>query len=405
MSPARFRVIHAGRRSYKSEIFGRRWVVGKAMESPDTSWFYGGPTYRQTKMICWKGIKLLSPRWAVNSISETELSIQYQNGSEVCLVGFDRRERFEGKEKWDGGVLDEYAHMEKAVWDETVEPALRDTKGPCNFIGKPAGRNHYFELSQYARGSGNPEWDDFCWFSADVLDPVEIDKAKDRLDERTFRQEYEGSFESYEGRAYIYYDSKVHRKVQSFNDRLPVCVSCDFNLDPCLWLIGQDVNGKISAQEEIRQRQTNIWAMCNILKDRLTARIGKEADKHLTIFYGDYEHGKTRSVSAVASSWTILQQEFAKWNVQWRVRPNPRVIDRINAVNSKLRTAKGTIQLEIDPMCIELHKDFEIVSMDMLQSPTQKNTMPDRTHASDALGYWINYDYPIVGRGAKLSEN
>ena len=327
--------------------------------------------------------------------SESELYLRTITGTEIWCIGFDKPERFEGS-VWHGGILDEFADMKATVWKENVRPALMDTKGWCWLIGVPAGRNHYYDLVEYARGSGDPSWADYNWFSEDVLDANEVDQLKSQYDERTYRQECCGSFESYEGRAYIYYNAEVHRKTQSFNSRVPVCIACDFNLDPCVWLIGQDVNGKISVQEEIKQRQTNIWAMCNTLKDRLHQRIGKDANKHLVIFYGDLEHGQARSVSATKSSWQIIKDEFKGWSAEYRLRGHPRIIDRINSVNSKLRTAKGEVQLGIDPACVELHKDFEIVSTDMLQNPTQKNTMPDRTHASDCIGYWIDYDYPVT---------
>ena len=357
--------------------------------------FYGGPTYKQVKMIAWNAIKQLSPRWSIRNISESELRIDYINGSELWMIGFDKRQRFEGKERWTGGVIDEYAQMEKEVWDNTVEPALRDTGGWCNFIGKPEGKNHYAELSEYARLSGDDEWDDFCWHSSDIMNPAEVEKARQRLDQRTFDQEYGGQFVSYEGRTYVYYDSIVHRKPQVFDGSYPLCFTLDFNLDPCIWLIGQDRVGFISFQDEIKQRQTDIWKMCAALKRRIEFTLGNKQYTHKLLFYGDYEHGQARSVSATSSSWQILRDEFKHYNAEFRLKGHPRIIDRVNSVNSKLRSADGVVRLGIDPKCIELLKDFEMVSMDML---TEKKNAGDRTHASDAAGYWINFEYPTTGK-------
>ena len=39
-----------------------------------------------------------------------------------------------------------------------------------------------------------------------------------------------------------------------------------------------------------------------------------------------------------------------------------------------------------------------MVDMDMLTSPTAKDKIPDRTHGSDCVGYWINYEYPVTPR-------
>jgi hypothetical protein len=285
--------------------------------------------------------------------------------------------------------------MKPSVWSENVSPALVDTKGWCWLIGVPEGRNHYFDLSQYAKNSGDPEWRDYQWLTSEVLDASEVEKERSRLDERTFRQEYEGSFESYEGRAYVYYDSEIHRKPQSFSSSFPLFVSCDFNLDPCIWVIGQDKNGFISIQEELKQRQTDIWKMCGELKQRFESRLGSKCHTHPIIFYGDYEHGKTRSVSATHTSWSIIRDEFNGWAVDFRLKSHPRIIDRVNAFNSKLRNARGEVKLGIDTICADLHKDLEMVSMELLQSEVEKSKHKDRTHASDGVGYMIEYEYPV----------
>ena len=365
------------------------------METPNSSWFYGGPTYKQTKMLCWNALKALSPPYFVKNISETDLTITYLNGSQLWVIGFDKRERFEGKERWNGGVLDEYANMDAEVWPNTVEPALRDSGGPCHFIGKPVGRNHYFELSEFARSGVDAEWEDFNWWTEDVLDPLEIAKAKARVDERTFNQEYRGEFVSYEGRAYVYHDTSVHRVVKPFNPELPVTCALDFNISPCLWELAQIDRENVHFFDEIRQTGTDIWRMCAELKRRLEKR-GLRPGARL-VFYGDYTSASRRDVSATAASWDIIRGEFHQWQPQFRLRKNPNIVDRINAVNSRLRSADGRVRLTYDPKCAELGKDFELVDMEMLT--TKKGQAGDRTHASDAVGYLVHYEWDILGRG------
>lgn len=396
----RFKTVHAGRRSYKTEI-AKRTLVTEACKYGKQRYFFGAPTRDQAKQIAWNDIKLLSLPMVVDK-SETELYVKLASGSEIWVVGFDKPERFEGR-IWHGGILDEYADMKERAWIESVRPALTDTGGWAWLIGVPAGKNHYYELVERARSGKDEEWADYNWLSADVLPFNEIEKLKESYDERTYRQEFEGSFESYEGRAYIYYDADIHRKPQAYSPYMPICVSCDFNLDPCVWILGQDFNGFISVQDEIKQNQTDIWKMCAELKHRLEAKAGRDCKRKLTIFYGDLEHGKSRSVSATATSWEIIRGEFVQWNVEFRLRGHPRIIDRVNAVNTKLRNVKGEPKLGIDPKCKELHKDMEMVSLEILQNES-KNTAKDRTHASDDLGYWINYDYPIVNRGGTMVE-
>ena len=383
-STVRFQVVHAGRRSFKTEIAKRR-LVREVLDNAYQRYFFGGPTRDQVKRIGWKDLKNLIPKWAILDVSETELRIELVNHAELHCIGFDKPERFEGT-VWHGGVLTEFPHFKDTAWDENIAPALRDVGGWAIIEGVPEGRNHYFELSEYAKHSGDLEWVDYCWFTAEVRDPAEVEKEKARLDERTFRQEWEGSFESYEGRAFCYYDPQTHRKPCAFNAAYPLDIMCDFNLDPCIWVLGQDIGGKLYGLDEIKQRQTDIYKMCVELKRRVSEQYRNVRLK----FYGDYQHGKARSLSAIASSWQIIRSEFP--GAEFRYRPNPLILDGVNAVNSKHRNMAGQVMFQLDPKCVESHKDFDQVS---LQDIIDRKEGKERGHASSCWRYRIHYDYPV----------
>jgi len=359
------------------------------MCDPGVNLFIGAPTREQAKRVFWPDIKLLAGP-TISDKSESELWIELITGSRIHCIGFDKPERFDGS-VWHGGILDEYADMKPEVWGEHVYPALIDTGGWCWFIGVPAGMNHFYDLIQSAKERNDEDWVDYCWHSADVIDPAEVERAKATMDPRTFRQELEGSFESYEGRAFAYYNPASHRGAISFDRSHPLCVACDFNLDPCIWLLGQDVRGKIRVVGEIVQRRTDIFRMCVELWKRYETLGGGKL-----IFYGDYQHGTARSVSAVSSSWGILRGEFPR--AEFRIKPNPRIIDGINSVNAKLRNAKGETALIIDPSAVELHKDLNQVSTQDILDRTEGS---GRGHASSCLRYWMHYEYPII-TGGKL---
>jgi len=366
--------------------------VVDAMSNVNASLFYGAPTRNQAKAVAWNDLKALTRAVTIDK-SETELFIKLVSGSHIYIVGFDKPERFEGR-PWDGGVLDEYAYMKAGVWSETVQPALMDTLGWCWFIGKPEGRNHYFDLSEYARLSGDPEWADYCWFTADVLDPEEVERKRQTMDERTFRQELEGSFESYEGLAYTYHDKDRHQIERNFNPHLPVIVCCDFNLDPCIWLIGQDSSAFTYIDREIMQRRTDVWRMCVELKKQLYAFVGDRAPQHKTYVFGDHQHGVSRSLSTVATttSWKLIETEFKGWNVEIRHKSNPRIIDRVNATNSRMRSADGTVRFGYSKKCAQLARDYDTVDLAMMSATDQG----DRTHACSAVDYFMNLTYPVL---------
>ena len=365
------------------------------MAKQNQSLFFGAPTRGQAKRIAWKDIKALTPKWAISAISDGELWIRYKTGSELWVIGFDAPERFDGKPQWHGGVLDEYADMKPEVWTEHVEPALRDTRGWCWFVGVPEGKNHFYDLVEDARSGKNEQWADYCWYSSDVMHPDEIEEVKSRLDGRTYRQEYEGSFESYEGRVYSYYDNDIHR-VERGLEPYPIFIACDFNVTPAVWEIGQDTNEFTYVYDEVSLSNTDVFKMCAELKARLTTIFDedKELLKRFPLrFYGDYS-GMGRSFNGTLSSWEIIKQHFTGWNVEFRLQHNPNIVDRVNAVNARMRSSDGGVSFGCSKRCVQLIKDFNMCEMDDLKK--NKNQAGDRTHASDALGYMIHYEHPVL---------
>jgi len=95
-------------------------------------------------------------------------------------------------------VLDEYADMKPSVWETVLRPALADQKGHALFIGTPLGRNHFYDLFKYAE-LGNDEtyqaWH-FTSYDNPLLDPEEINTAKQSMSSYAFRQEFMASFEA-----------------------------------------------------------------------------------------------------------------------------------------------------------------------------------------------------------------
>jgi hypothetical protein len=156
------------------------------------------PTRDQAKRIFWSDLKaLVAPEWRATEPSESELIIRLANGAEIHVLGLDKPERIEGV-GWDGGVLDEYANMKPTVWQEHIRPALSDRNGWCDFTGVPEGRNHYYDLDQYAKAQmlahgPESEWGSYHWVSALVLPKGEIEAARRHMDALTFAQEYEAS--------------------------------------------------------------------------------------------------------------------------------------------------------------------------------------------------------------------
>lgn len=378
-SKARFKVIVAGRRSGKTELAKRKLVLSLCKKTiyEDARYFAGAPTRQQAKDIFWDDLKALTPKTWIRNISETELKITTHMNTSIKVLGLEVPARIEGQ-PWDGGVLDEYGNMKAMAWDENVRPSLSDRNGWCDFTGVPEGFNHYKDL--YDAVPDDYEWDRFYWKSADILPVSEIESAKRALDPKTFRQEYEASFEDAQGQVYYAYspDNQIDCEI---NPNYPLILCVDFNVDPCIWEVAQNINGKVFVVDEIRRQNTNTEEMC---RDYLT-RYGK----HSTIVYGDSAGNSRGTRGNVGQSDYVIMSEMGLRR-QVLKKANPRVKDRVNAVNGMLCNAKGERKLFHHPRCVELKKDFQKIVWNG-DEINKKDIL--RTHATDGLGYFIEYEF------------
>jgi predicted phage terminase large subunit-like protein len=91
--------------------------------------------------------------------------------------------------------------MKPSVWELILRPTLADVKGSALFIGTPDGKNHFYDLWLQAGKDDFPEWEQFSYNSTDnpLLDPEEIEAARQSMSSQAFRQEFEASFESFNG--------------------------------------------------------------------------------------------------------------------------------------------------------------------------------------------------------------
>jgi hypothetical protein len=382
----RFAVVPAGRRSGKTELAKRRLVCSlfRKKEWAETRYFAAAPTRDQAKRIFWKDLKALVPQNLVKRIYESDLCIVTTGGSELWVAGLDRPQRIEGT-PWDGGVLDEFANMKPTVWTENIRPALSDRLGWCWFIGVPEGLNHFKDLADYARSDEADEWGYYSWPSSDIIEEGEIEAARRELDPRTFRQEYEASFESATGAVYYAYDRARHEDSRIERDPgAPIIICCDFNVDPCVWELAQSDARGIRVFDEIVLRDTN------------TTQMGKEflsrygTHKAGFVLYGDAA-GSARSTTGNSDYALLYELGYKDQRIR---RANPMVKDRVNAVNAVLENTRGEVRLTHSPRCIHLKRDFESVCWSESTGEINKSN-PMRTHASDALGYYIEREFPL----------
>ena len=384
-SDKRFRVLVTGRRFGKTHLAIRE--LCKAASKPNQLVWYVAPSYRMAKQIVWDKLKnkLLDLNW-VDRYNETDLHLILRNGSKICLRGADNSQNLRGV-GINFLIIDETQDVDKKAWMEVLRPTLSDTQGSALFTGTPKGLGNWFH-DLYTNQKTSKEWDSFQFTTLDggQVPEEEIESAKNDLDDRTFRQEYMGTFETYSGQ--VYYNFSETNITQGFmrkdNNDIPkhILVGCDFNIDPMSACIAFRHKEQIIIFDEITIYGSNTDELCQELKTRYP-------DYKITI-YPDPASRQRKTSAGGRTDLSILQN--AGFDVRVRNQHTP-VRDRINAVNSALKSADGTVKFKVHPACKNVIKSLQ------KQIYKPGTSIPDNnenlSHMSDAVGYLIDYIYPV----------
>ena len=381
-SDSRFRVVVAGRRfgkTYLSTLELLRVALGvDGKKVHNKNCWYVAPTYKAAKEIAWDMLKSIVRDKDVSKINESELSIRFKNGSVISLKGAEKPDNLRGR-SLDFVVLDEIADMRPETWNEVIRPSLSDRQGTALFIGTPKGRNHFYDL-------WTQDLDDWASFQYTTLQggnvpDFEIEAAKRDLDERTFKQEYEAAFVNYSGIIYYNFDRQESVKPTLLGEDV-LHIGMDFNLDPMSAVVAVRQDNALRIIDEIVIYGSNTDEMVDELKVRYP-------NKKLVI-YPDPACRQRKTSAGGRTDLSILQN--AGFAVKVRER-HTSVRDRINSVNARLKTSDGERHLFVDPKCRQVIKSLE------RQTYKEGTSQPDKEsgydHMNDALGYLVDYLYPI----------
>ena len=219
----RFKVVAAGRRTGKSRLAAYMLIVNALQTKKGHVWYIAN-TQGQARDVMWSTLlEIAHP--VIESSHINNLQIKLINGTKISLKGADRPETMRGV-SLKFVVLDEYGSMKSEVWETIIRPSLADQKGSALFIGTPFGRNHFYDLYNYANSDKDKEFKAWHYSSFDneLLDPKEIEAARKSMSSYAFRQEFMASFEAASGGLFkedwIQYDEQEPEKGRWY-------ISCD----------------------------------------------------------------------------------------------------------------------------------------------------------------------------------
>jgi PBSX family phage terminase large subunit len=184
-----------------------------------------------------------------------------------------------------------------------------------------------------------------------------------------------------QGRVYKDFNRDKHMMKRE-TEGWEIAAGQDYNVDANTVVIFAYTSKVIAVFDEIRLKNSGTYDMAEALKD-----------KYPGIKVMPDSTGSARKTSSSQSDHDIMRQ--AGFQVL-APRKNPPVRDRVNAVNRLLREERITFN-----NCPNLIMDME---RNVWRNGDIDKRDPEQTHASDAIGYAINWLFPIHERIATVKQ-
>ena len=300
------------------------------------------------------------PAGWIAKISETELKITTRFGSTLKVAGLDKPQRIEGS-GYDFVVVDERADVKPEAISRSIVPALLDRKGKLWEIGVPkrfgVGAESYnkrFDDIQAGRIKNGIALE---WKSSEVVPEDELEELRTSMTAEDFAEQFEAMVLNIGGQVY-YAFSDANIKECKYDERKPIIVGSDFNVDPMCWTIGQEHRGPNGTEfhviDLLWKRNTNTYDSLDALYAAYGAHTGG------WFFHGDAS-SKARKTSSIETDLAIIRNDtrFINKRVIYPSK-NPKIEDRLMATNAMMCNAKEHRRLFIDPdKCQKLITDYK----------------------------------------------
>lgn len=188
--PARYKVVNCGRRFGKTQL-ALSDLIHPALKGQLTS--YWCPTYKMLDEMWRNLLNICYP--IIKRKNETTRRIDLITGGVIEMWSLLEPDTARGR-KYHRIVNDECAYTPKMLraFDEVQSAMLIDYSGDARFYSTPKGLNDFFVL--YGREMQDSEWKSFTYTSYDNphIPHSELDKLKNILPDRRYRQEYLAEF-------------------------------------------------------------------------------------------------------------------------------------------------------------------------------------------------------------------
>jgi hypothetical protein len=392
---SRFIFVLAGRRGGKTFFLVEDILETISKLPRNAKIVYIGPSLGHAKELCWDPVleRAAELGWYAKPHVSNSI-ITFSKNRQLHVLGAEKISRVRGK-KYFKAYLDEIAYFTQKmsfIW-RAIRPTLSDYRGGAVLATTPNGKgtpayDFYLDIL------GKKNWSYHYWKTSDnpFIDRQEIEDAKQELDEKSFLQEYEAEWQSFEGVVYYSFDDGLHVKEQPPIDlSLPLHLCFDFNVNPTTLLLSQFDGSKLRYKKEYSKKHSSTEAT---VEDFCRDFAGKSIDIRIR---GDAA-GSARKSNTGFSDYHYVQEILTRngFKHEYEVRAaNPAIVDRLKVVNSWLKPYIGAHKVEIDPSCKDLIRDLS--SQEMIgRMPSDKNNLG---HKADAFGYDIYWQNMVASTG------
>jgi hypothetical protein len=397
-APERHQYILGGRGSGKDHYAVGRTLdeIGKA--GPGWDAFYIGPSYRQVKKIAWKRfIDAIPKRMLAGKPNKSELLFTFKHGPTLQLVGSDNTDSLRGPDI-NLAVITEFAFCKEDIL-EAVEGGLRSQRDRMFLITSPDGPGH--ALEHWEAIAGDDEWARFHWptWINPLHDAKGLEKKRLRLAKNVYAQEYDAEFIVQRGAIYGEFSLLRNVRPVTLDPQRPVVIGQDYNagyigavigqvnrveVAPGRWDTGLCIAADFVSTGTIEHHAVNLqlWLKQRGINHQTGVELWADAS-------GDFQAVGNREAKRDSSDNRVMM----KYGFKVKHPPqNPKVMERIHALQSVVCSGVGERRFFVDPSCRELINCLQRQTFNEWGKPDKAHGLD---HPNDAAGYVAVAKFPV----------
>lgn len=191
--PYKYYVLDIGRQFGKT-LLAENQAMDWAFNQPGCKIAWVSPIYKQAKKVFEEiDLAFAHASFVFSEKNKTDLTFKFCTGSTMQFFSAERYDNIRGF-TFDYLICDEFAFMDAEAWTEVLRATVLVRGKKVLLISTPKGKNHFWQL--HSLDGIDKQYKSFKMTSYDnpIIDPSEIDAAKETLPDHVFRQEYMAEF-------------------------------------------------------------------------------------------------------------------------------------------------------------------------------------------------------------------